>query len=193
MRYRRQIRPRRSSFVASVVCTLAFCFVAVFRVVGGGKEPGRDQHLAADQQLRQAVLEGNLPQLKVAISEQANVNARNPTNDLPPLLELLRAATGPLDTGHRECAACLVAHGADVDLTDSDQRTAVIYATRLGDLDTLRLLVEAQAFVRTRDRFHKTALFYAAEAHRRDLVAYLTQNGALISLSVKERRAGGKP
>ena len=77
-------------------------------------------------------------------------------------------------------------------MADSDQRTAVIYATRLGDLETLRLLVETEAFVRTRDRFHKTALFYAVEAGRRDIVLYLAQNGALISLSVAERRQMGQ-
>jgi ankyrin repeat protein len=80
-----------------------------------------------------------------------------------------------------------LAHGAKLDPEDGDQRTPVIYATRLGDFDTLRLLVEAQAFVRVRDKFHKTALFYALEADRRDIVLYVVKNGALIALSVKER------
>jgi ankyrin repeat protein len=90
------------------------------------------------------------------------------------------------------CVAGLLAHGADVDAADSDRRTAVIHATRLGDLETFRLLVEAEAYVRVRDRFHKTALFYAVESDRRDLVVYLANNGAIISLSVKERNRLGQ-
>jgi ankyrin repeat protein len=132
-----------------------------------------------------------LPLLNAAIVEGANVNCRG-TNGLPPLLELLRSATAPLDSARRKCVAGLLAHGADVDAADSDRRTAVIHATRLGDLETLRLLVEAEAYVRVRDRFHKTALFYAIEADRRDLVVYLANNGALIALSVKERMSLGQ-
>jgi len=133
-----------------------------------------------------------LPLLEAAIAEHASLNGRTSTNGLPPLLELLRSATAPLDRARRECVACLLAHGAEVNVTDSDERTPVIHAARLGDLDTLRVLVEAEAYVRTRDRLHKTALFYAVEADRRDIVVYLAQNGALISLSVKERKQLGQ-
>ena len=112
----------------------------------------------------------NLPLLKTALAEHADVNYTTLASGLPPLLELLRSATAPLSSAQRECLACLLAHGAKVDAQNNDQRTPVIYATRLGDLETLRLLVEAQASVRVRDRFHKTALFYAVEGDRRDLV-----------------------
>lgn len=142
----------------------------------------------ADQKLLQAVMQGNLPLLKAAIAEGANVNCRG-TNGLPPLLLLLRTADGPLDTDKRQCAACLLEHGAAVDPMDSDHRTPLIYAARLGDLETVRLLVEAEAFVMARDRFHKSALFYAVEANRRDIVLYLAANGDLVSLSVKEKKA----
>jgi ankyrin repeat protein len=126
--------------------------------------------------------------LDAALSQKADVNCASPGSGLPPLLEMLRSATAPLNRARRECVACLLAHGAKPDVVDGDRRTAVIYATRLGDLETLRLLVEAEAYVRTRDCFHKTALFYAVEAGRRDIALYLAQNGGLISLSVKERR-----
>jgi ankyrin repeat protein len=142
----------------------------------------------ADQILLEACEQGNPALLAAAIAEKADVNRASSVKGLPPLQELLRSAKAPLDLARRECAACLLAHGAKPDVIDSDGRTAVIYAARLGDLDTLRLLVEAEAYVRSRDRFHKSALFYAVEAGRRDIVRYLAQNGALISLSVKERR-----
>jgi hypothetical protein len=142
----------------------------------------------ADQKLFQAVTQGNLPLLKAGIAEGANVNCRD-TNGLPPLLVLLRAADSPLDKEKRQCAACLLEHGAAVDPMDSDRRTPLILAARLGDLETVRLLVEAEAFVMARDRFHKSALFYAVEANRRDIVLYLAANGDLVSLSIKEKKA----
>lgn len=158
----------------------------------GSSTPSRSIGLSSDQKLRQGCEQGNLALVEAAIADNADVNCASPVNGLPPLLEMLRSATAPLDRARRECVACLLAHGAKPSVADSDQRTAVIYATRLGDLETLRLLVETEAFVRTRDRFHKTALFYAVEAGRRDIVLYLAQNGALISLSVAERRQMGQ-
>jgi ankyrin repeat protein len=143
----------------------------------------------ADQQLLQAVQQGNLPLLQAAIAQGANMNCPG-TNGLPPLLVLLRAGAAPLDTEHRQCAACLLEHGAAVDPMDADRRTPLIHAARLGDLETVRLLVEAEAYVMARDRFHKSALFYAVEAHRRDIVLYLAANGDLLSLPIKERKPG---
>ena len=142
----------------------------------------------ADKKLLQALEQGKLPLLQVAIAEGADVNRRG-TNGLPPLLAMLRAATAPLDSDRRQCVAGLLEHGAAVDPLDSDRRTPLIHAARLGDLETLRLLVEAEAYVMARDRFHKSALFYAVEARRRDIVLYLASNGDLVSLSIKERKA----
>jgi ankyrin repeat protein len=149
--------------------------------------PGRSPS-EADKKLLHALEQGKLPLLRAAIAEGADVNRRG-TNSLPPLLALLRAATAPLDTERRQCVACLLEHGAAVDPTDSDRRTPLIHAARLGDLETVRLLVEAEAYIMARDRFHKSALFYAVEARRRDIVLYLAANGDLVSLTVKERKA----
>jgi ankyrin repeat protein len=142
---------------------------------------------AADRQLLQAVQQTNVVLIEVAIAAGADVNCPG-TNGLPPLLELVRSATRPLDPDRRQCLACLLEHGAAVDPKDSEGRTPLIHAARVGDLETIRLLVDAQAYVMTRDHFHKSALFYAVEARRRDIVLYLANNGDLISLSVKERK-----
>jgi hypothetical protein len=154
--------------------------------------PGLVAGSSADQKLRQACAQGDVALLEAAIAEHADVNRALPDSGLPPLQDMLRSAKAPLYPARRECVSRLLAHGAKPDVTDHDGRTAVIYATRLGDLETLRVLVDAEAYVRTRDRFHKTALFYAVESGRRDIASYLAQNGALISLSVKERRQMGQ-
>jgi ankyrin repeat protein len=78
----------------------------------------------------------------------------------------------PLDPKRRECIAFLLERGADVDAKDRYGRTALIYATRAGDIETVRLLVEAGAYILERDRFHKNALLYAADGHR-EILSYL--------------------
>ena len=179
-------QPRLKKWAASVLAI--FAVAAACAALGAETAtPGRMSSLA-DQKLLQAVQQGNLTLLKAAIAEGANVNCPG-TNGLPPLIELLRIAAGPLDTEHRQCVACLLEHGAAVDPLDSDRRTPLILAARLGDLESVRLLVEAEAYVMARDRFHKSALFYAVEANRRDIVLYLAANGDLVSLPLKDRKA----
>ena len=178
--------PRLKSWAARLLAL--FALAAACAALGAETAtPGRTSS-PADQKLLQAVQQGNLPLLKVAIAEGANVNCPG-TNGLPPLIELLRIAAGPLDTEHRQCVACLLEHGAAVDPLDSDRRTPLILAARLGDLESVRLLVEAEAYVMARDRFHKSDLFFAVEANRRDIVLYLAANGDLVSLPLKDRKA----
>jgi hypothetical protein len=179
-------RPRSKSWATGIL--------ALFALGTAWTAPGAETLAPArlpsppDQNLFQAVQQGNLPLLKAAVAGGASVNCRG-TNGLPPLLELLRTAAAPLDSEHRQCLAWLLEHGAAVDPLDSDRRTPLIHAARLGDLETIRLLVEAEAYVMARDRFHMSALFYAVEARRRDIVLYLATNGDLVSTTVQERRA----
>lgn len=121
-----------------------------------------------------AVQQGDLLQLKTAIAEGANVNYRG-TNGLTPLLQTLSGATAPLEAERRQCVAFLLERGAEVDAKDSNRRTALIYATRAGDLETVQLLVKADAFIKMRDGFHKTATLYATEGGHREILIYLGQ------------------
>ena len=161
---------------------------------GGGLRQGgenlapRQAPEGSDQRLLQAAQEGTPGLLKAAIADGAKVNSRG-TNGLTPLLQVLSGATGPLDNSRRQCVAILLEHGAKVDEKDGDERTSLIYATRLGDLETVRLLVEAGSYVRFPDRFHRTALLYAAAAHRRDIVSYLATNGDLQSTDNSDKQA----
>ena len=63
--------------------------------------------------------------------------------------------------------------GAEVDATDADKRAALAYATRTGDLETVKLLVESGAFIGLIDRFYKTPMLYAAEGRHREILFYL--------------------
>ncbi len=147
---------------------------------------------ATDAKLLLAVRRADLKRLKAAIAEGANPNARG-TNGLTPMLQLIHLAKGPLSKAQYDCFAFLLSHGANPGATDANGRPPLIQAARAGDLKTVRLLVEVgEVYVKARDRFHKTALLYAAAAHRRDIVDYLASNGDLQSPTVRERREHGK-
>jgi len=141
-------------------------------------------HREADARLMQAAQQGDLSLAEAAIAEGANVNCRG-TNGVSPLLEALSGATAPINAGRRQCLAFLLKNGAEVDGKDSDGRTALIYAARAGDLETVQLLVEGGAIIKRRDRFHKTAVLYAAEGGRREILIYLGQ-----TLKVQTGQAG---
>ena len=111
------------------------------------------------------------------------------TNTAGTLLHILSGATEPLTAQQRACASLLLSQGANPNAQDSNKQTLLIHAARIGDLDTIRLLVEAGAYVKARDRFHKTALIHAVEAHRRDIVLYLASNGDLQSLTFADQKA----
>jgi ankyrin repeat protein len=160
----------------------------VCATAGAANLPATVPQPEADTRLLQAAQQGNLLLVKAAIAAGADVNCRG-TNGLSPLVQTLADAAAPIAPSRRECLAFLLQHGAQVEALDNDGRSALIYAARAGDLETVQLLVEANASVKTRDRLHKTALFYAAEGHHRNIVAYLAVNGDLQSSTYAEKKA----
>ncbi len=175
------------AFVAAFMLSL-LVWVAPSALAGGASRPPTPGPRAADAKLLLAIRRADLKLLKAAIAEGANPNIRA-TNGLTPMLQLIHLAKGPLSKPQYDCFAFLLRHGENPGATDADRRPPLIQAARAGDLKTVRLLVEVgEVYVKARDRFHKTALLYAAEAHRRDIVDYLASNGDLQSRSVRERR-----
>lgn len=122
--------------------------------------------------LLKASQSGDLQLMKAIVTKGGDVNDRG-TNGLTPLLQTISSTTIPFEDQRRQCVAFLLERGAEVDLRDSDGRTALIYATRCGDLETVQLLVNAGAFIKMRDGFHKTAQLYAAEGGHREILIYL--------------------
>ena len=124
---------------------------------------------------------GDAVAVRNAIGEGADVKAVS-TNSLTPLLEVYHGATAPLTEAQRQAVAILLENKADTGAADHDGRTAIIFAARLGDLESIRQLVEAGAYVKARDSFHKTALLYAVDMKRRDIAEYLAVSGDLQSI-----------
>jgi ankyrin repeat protein len=154
------------------LCTVGLLGLTLACAAQGGEKLSSPQaQREADVRLLQAAEQGSVSLVQTALAEGANVNCRG-TNGRSPLLQVLSGASAPVDASRRQCVAVLLDRGAEVNTKDSDGRTALICATRAGDLATARMLVGAGAFIPARDRFHKTALLYAADGHR-EILLYL--------------------
>ena len=61
----------------------------------------------------------------------------------------------------RELIPVLLKKGADIDVTDNNGETPLVYATRLGDIPSVALLLEMGALINLPDKAELTALSYA--------------------------------
>ena len=181
-------RPGRSWRLLSAASILGIA-VLIQTAVVAAEIPATDRSVPGTEiELFQILEKGDAARLKAAIDAGAEVDSPG-TNGVGPLLRVLRGAREPLTAPQRECVGVLLARGANPNAEDSDKKTLLIHGARIGDLETMRLLVEAGAYVKARDRSHKTALIYAVDAHRRDIVSYLASNGDLQSLAYADRKA----
>lgn len=76
----------------------------------------------------------------------------------------------------KDCPAIVqafLAKGSDPNATDRNGGTALIWAVARGDIDAVRLLIDAGAAVNTEDSHGMTALEMARSKHRDEIVALL--------------------
>lgn len=185
--------PHRKTRSVGVGVLNSFLILSGLTLIGAElKAAPAGTNAPADSLLAQGLKTADTNLVNFAITQGANVNAPA-TNAIPPVLQLLSGRTSPLSPEERHCLALLIEHGANPDVLDRDGRNPLIHAARAGDLETVKLLVETgNVYVRTRDRFHTTALLYAARAHNRPIVLYLASNGDIQSPTVRERRERGR-
>ncbi|CAE7228385.1 ANKRD50, partial [Symbiodinium pilosum] len=97
------------------------------------------------------------------MQEEANPNASSQTS----------AACGRC----QGLVEALIDAGAEVELTDEDERTPLHLAALEGRPKAVSLLLDAGCLPDTLDRFGRSPLYYAAAANHRDVVALLTDRG----------------
>ncbi|CAE7780175.1 ANKRD50 [Symbiodinium sp. CCMP2592] len=91
-----------------------------------------------------------------------------------------RASDPPATPSAGRCQGlveALLEKGAEVELTDVDERTPLHLAARDGRTQAVSLLLDAGSEVDALDRFGRTPLYYAAQGNHRDVVALLVDRG----------------
>jgi len=133
----------------------------------GSREPTKSLH--------QAAAEGDLEQVKLHISNGADVNAK----DQRGRAALHRAAYA----GHVEVMRLLIEHGADVNAKDKLKRTPLEHAAVASRTKVVKLLIEEGANPNARNEGGATPLHVAARSADRDTVKLLIDKGADVTLS----------
>ena len=110
--------------------------------------------------LRSAACLGNTRKVKRLVMLGVNVNATSDDGDSP--LVAVEACKGDVATSRVELIELLIAHGAAVNLRNSEGRTALMYAARNGDAPAVNALLKSGASVNIADNYGETAVMKAA-------------------------------
>jgi len=120
--------------------------------------------------INQAVVEGDIDQVQLLISEGADINMRN------------RMGWTPLHTAIRSnrqaVTEFLIAKGADVNAKDNSGQTALLAAVYTGQKDTVELLITKGADVNVMGGRGDNALSLAKKRGRTEIVDLLLEHGA---------------
>jgi ankyrin repeat protein/beta-lactamase regulating signal transducer with metallopeptidase domain len=174
-RIRTMLRPgkkfyrRPTSMTVAVALLFAVCAVPTTLVLTtrAGTQPNA-------KSLHEAVIAGNVEQVKSLIDKGADINTKNEVGRTP----LHEAAY----YSQREVAKVLIAKGANVNATDSSGKTPLYEGVR-GTRYVCELLIANGARVNARDNSGNTPLHYAAGRWYvgKDLLELLVVNGADVN------------
>jgi len=90
--------------------------------------------------------------------------------------------------GQLDSVKCLLEHGANVNLEDSDRKTALHHAASSGQSDVMKELLDNKAEVNARDNTWKTPLHYAADNGHLTAVKTCLSYGADVNKVDKSNR-----
>ena len=107
-----------------------------------------------DDPLTAAVREGNTAEVRALVARGADPNKQYGQNSWPPLIHAVHK--NQLGT-----AAALLDSGADINGTDAQETTALMWAAGYGNDDMVKLLLTRGADVRRANRKGETALDFA--------------------------------
>ncbi len=131
-----------------------------------------------DKKLLEASQLGKVEKVKALLDAGANINARD-TKFYVDRTPMMKATV----TWRLEVMKLLIERGADLELTDPEGFTALIWAARdaYGKTDALKVLINAGANIQAKTNRNETALMWAAFDCFPDMVDYLIEKGASVS------------
>jgi ankyrin repeat protein len=149
-------------------------------LIGLGANP-QDQDDYGDTILHRAIIRNKKRNHDVAIQEllkifKIDINVKNKNLQLTPLIKLISSKSYP---GKLDFIKWLITQGADLNLGDKDQSTALHYAAFIGDLEVGQWLVTHKEFsITSKNQFGQTPLYYACRWGRLDFAKWLVSLGA---------------
>ncbi len=124
--------------------------------------------------LHHAVEGGHKDIVELLLVNGADINAKNNEGQAPVDIAISR--------NRKEIVELLIAKGADISLH---------VASRFGDLDVVKSLIEKGADINEKDTSGRTALHYAVEGGHKDVVELLIANGADVNVKDKDGNTPG--
>lgn len=144
--------------------------VALLFVLGGGVQ-GKAQLNPQDQALWNSVQSNNPEQVKAALLNHANVEAKDNNGDTP----LLEAVSG----GYADVVKVLLENHANIEAKDNTGYTALFWAISRDKADVVKLLLDNHADLEgARILRGETPLIFAAGEGHADIVKLLLENHA---------------
>ncbi len=129
---------------------------------------------SVEPELTMAVRNKDLRQVRLLLSEGANVNERDEGMEQTPLMRAVQV-------GDAAIVQILLAHGAEVNAQDDAGQTALMFAVRKGDTRIARILLEKGADADLPDAAGATARAIARERGQGSLVSLLHHQRAFHS------------
>ena len=80
-----------------------------------------------------------------------------------------------VSSGNSELVSKLLDHGATVNLKNGEGQFPLHSAARVGDLQTVKLLVERRARLNALDSQQRTPVYLAAMGNHKDVIEYLEE------------------
>jgi ankyrin repeat protein len=126
-----------------------------------------------NESLRRAVEDGDADMVKALLNRKADPNFIGQYGHHPPVMEAASAR-------RVDIVKLLLGHGADPDQVEVGipQRTALVVAAELGDIETVTALIAKGANVNARAVERRTPLMFAAGAGQLEVVKLFLEKGA---------------
>jgi hypothetical protein len=153
----------------------------VQKQVAERKLPTGPEQEKLTESLHNAIINGDIEQIKSFISKGADVNAKN--------RQTWTSLHTALWYGNSETVKLLISEGADVNAQDNSGNTPLHFAAIKGDSDAVNLLIEKGANINAKTNAEQTPLMFAADYGHKEIVELLISKGADVNAQARNDNA----
>ena len=139
-----------------------------------------------DSNLMQAVVNGDVEEVKEWIKRGANINAKHYMDSNTKRCKNITVLHEAVKHGYTEIVKILIDAKPDINAADYNGYTALHWAALKGNTEFAELLIKAEAYVNAVDNDGKTALHWAAEKEYTEFSKVLIENGANPDIKTHE-------